>query len=186
MSAGQLRVRQARAEDAAAIARVHVETWRAAYAGIVPDAYLVRMTESGQSFTWRKALARARTDERVWVAESADAQGRTLVIGFGSHGPQRTSDLLYSGEVYTLYVLPDWQGRGIGRRLLQLMFRGLYERGIPDCVIWVLAANPARFFYERMGGQRVAERDEAFAGEMLTQAAYAWPDLEAWLQQTGG
>jgi hypothetical protein len=50
----------------------------------------------------------------------------------------------------------------------------------------VLADNPARFFYERMGGQRVAERTESFAGQDLAQFAYAWPDLEAWLQQTGG
>lgn len=186
MSPPDLRVRRARPGDAAAIAQVHVETWQAAYAGLVPDAYLVRMTEAGQTFTWRRSLARSRTDERVLVAERAGAGGRAELVGFASYGPHRGRDLPYSGELYTLYVLPDWQSAGIGRRLLQRSLRGLYERGIPDCVVWVLAANPGRFFYERMGGERVAERQEAFAGTDLAQAAYAWPDLEAWLQQTGG
>lgn len=184
MSEHAPRIRRARPEDAPGIARVHVETWHAAYAGLVPDDYLVRMTVSGQTLTWRKVLSRTRTEERVAVAEVPDVNGVPAIVGFGSFGRQRSSDLLYSGEVFTLYVAPDWQGHGLGRRLLQWMFRGLFERGIPDCVVWVLADNPARFFYERMGGHRVAEREEAFAGQRLSETAYAWPDLEGWLQQS--
>lgn len=179
------RVRHARPADASAIAKVHVETWRAAYAGLVPEQYLVRMTASGQAFTWRKVLARKRAEEAVFVAE-APPFGQSAphhVVAFGSCGRQRAGDLLYAGEVYTLYVAQDWQGYGIGRQLLTAMFRWLHESGIPDCVIWVLANNPSRFFYERMGGHRVAEREQVFAGEMLTEAAYGWSDLEAWLAQ---
>lgn len=183
----RVRIRRARAGDAAAIARVHVETWRATYAGSVPDDYLVRMTQRGQAFFWRKMLSRRRLDSTVLVAE-VPASGRRAgeaIIGFGSCGLQRSSNLPYAGEVYTLYVAQDWQGRGVGQRLLAGLFRTLYEEGVPDCLIWVLAANPARFFYEHMGGQRVAERQEAFAGQMLEEAAYAWSDLEGWLGQAG-
>jgi ribosomal protein S18 acetylase RimI-like enzyme len=183
-----VRVRRARANDAPAIARVHVETWRAAYAGLVPDEYLVRMTENGQAFTWRKTLSRKQSDSTVLVAE-APPPGQSAphsVVGFGSCGPNRGSKLAYGGEVYTLYVAQDWQGQGIGRKLLGGLFRTLYDQGYRDCIIWVLAANPARFFYERMGGQRIAERGQEFAGEVLEEAAYGWPDLEDWLRQTGG
>jgi hypothetical protein len=48
-------------------------------------------------------------------------------------------------------------------------------------VIWVLSANPARFFYEAVGGSAVAERREAFAGTLLDETGYAWPDLDSWL-----
>lgn len=184
MSKNVPRIRRARSEDAPGIARVHVETWHAAYAGLVPDDYLVRMTVTGQTLMWREVLSRTRTEERVVVAEAPDANDMPAIVGFGSFGRQRSSDLLYSGEVFTLYVVSDCQGHGLGRWLLQWMFRGLFERGIPDCVIWVLADNPARFFYEWMGGQRVAEREEVFAGQRLSETAYAWPDLEAWLQQS--
>lgn len=188
MTVGSAHIRLANPGDGAAIARIQVETWREAYAGIVPDDYLVGMEETVQAAGWRKLLLRRASAERTLVAEVPveAAVGEHSLIGFGSCGPQRSSTLLYSGEVYTLYVLPDWQGEGIGRQLLYAMFRRLYERGVPDCVVWVLADNPARFFYERMGGQNVAERSESFAGERLAQRAYAWPDLEAWLAQMGG
>jgi hypothetical protein len=51
-------------------------------------------------------------------------------------------------------------------------------------MVWVLAANPARFFYEAMGGARAGERLEEFAGTQLEELAYGWPDLESWLAQT--
>ena len=47
----------------------------------------------------------------------------------------------------------------------------------------MLSGNPTRFFYERMGGQAVAEREERFAGIWLPEVAYAWPDLMSWLTQ---
>lgn len=181
-----VRIRRARAGDAAAIARVHVETWRAAYAGCVPDDYLVRMTERGQAFFWRKHLSRRRPDAAVLVAEVSmpEQAAGDVVVGFGSCGRRRSSDLPYTGEVYTLYVAQDWQGRGVGRKLLGELFRTLDDGGLPDCLIWVLAANPARFFYERMGGRRAAERQDAFAGHMLEEVAYVWPDLRSWLDWT--
>ena len=172
-------VREARAEDAAGIAHVHVETWRAAYAGLVPDAYLVGMSEQGQALVWQRLLS-SRGRESVLVAEAATANGPRLV-GFGSFGRARRGTLPYKGEIYTLYVAGDWQGRGIGRRLLGGMFRAMVRDGLPDAFLWVLSSNPSRFFYEAMGGDRAAIRQEAFAGTLLDETAYAWPDLAGWL-----
>ena len=172
-------VRRARPADAPAIAKVHVETWRATYAGLVPDAYLVGMREQRQTQAWQRLLGQ-RGLESVLVAETAAGQGRQ-VVGFGSFGRARPGKLPYSGEIYTLYVAGDWQGRGLGRRLLGGMFRELVKIGLPDAYLWVLTGNPTRFFYEAMGGERAATRQETFAGTLLDETAYAWPDLEAWL-----
>ena len=103
------------------------------------------------------------------------------VIGFGSCGSSRSRGLPYRGEVYTLYVADDWQDRGIGRALIAGLFQDLEARGHSDALIWVLSANPSRFFYEAVGGSAVAERQEAFAGVQLDETGYAWPDLTAWL-----
>ncbi len=176
-----IKVRRARGEDAAAIARVHVETWRAAYAGLVPDDYLVGMSEQGQAFGWQKAIARRGRFETILVAE---AEGGPLV-GFGNAGVTRHGVLPWDAEVYTLYVAVDWQGQGTGRRLLGALFRALVRNGFNDAFLWVLASNPSRFFYEAMGGERAAERQEAFAGTKLNETAYAWPDLKAWLAAQG-
>lgn len=174
-------VRWGRATDARSIARVHVETWRAAYAGMVPDVYLVGMTEAAQAARWQRVLMREGASERVLVAEATKPRGR-LLVGFGSCGLARRSTLPYKGEVYTLYVAGDWQGRGIGRRLLGSLFQVLLRGGSPDAVLWVLSANPSRFFYERMGGRKVAEQKESFAGTLLDESAYAWDDLGGWLK----
>lgn len=173
-----VRIRRARDQDAAAIARVHVETWRTTYAGLVPDRYLVGMSVSGQTFQWSKAIQRRGRGEVILVAELRD--GGPLV-GFGSGGWSRPAGPPFDGEVYTLYVAGDWQGRGVGRRLLAGLFGGLARAGAASAFLWVLASNPSRFFYEALGGQRVAERQEPFAGVLLDEAAYAWPDLRDWL-----
>lgn len=179
---GRVTLRPGRPADAAAIACVHVETWRNAYAGLVPDAYLVGMTEARQAVQWDAELRRRPGGERVLVAETLGPDGREIV-GFGSCGRARGGPC--PGEVYTLYVASDWQGRGIGRRLLTGLFRVLVGHSLNGAVIWVLSANPARYFYEAMGGQRAAERHEAFVGVELEETAYAWPNLKAWLARRG-
>ncbi len=180
-------LRPARPGDAPAIARVHVETWRAAYAGIVPDTYLVAMTESKQALQWNNTIRSAVAPEVVLVAESSDLPGGRIV-GFGSCGRARKRPGAGpgGGEIFTLYVAPDWQGRGIGRRLLHGLLAKLKTGGLNEALVWVLSDNPARFFYEAMGARRAAERQERFAGVELEEAAYAWGDLAAWLAERSG
>ena len=191
MSRARLNLRPAGLNDAGAIARAHVTTWRAAYAGLVPDAYLVGMTEVGQMRSWRRLLGRPQAEETILVAEvesannaansTSSAAGGPELVGFGSCGPSRPYGLPYRGEVFTLYVMDDWQGQGIGRALIRALFTDLVARGKRDALIWVLSANPSRFFYEAVGGSPVAERKEAFAGAKLDETGYAWLDLESWL-----
>lgn len=170
-----LAIRPGRSGDAEAIARVKVETWRSTYAGVVPDQYLLGMSVEGQTFTWRKVLRQVSAKRQLLVAEMPGAG----VIGFGDVGPARDRPPLASGEVYTLYLLPDWQGRGIGRALLGRLLGALAALGHADAYLWVLADNPTRFFYERMGGTKVAEQVEPFAGAQLLEYAYRWGDLSA-------
>jgi L-amino acid N-acyltransferase YncA len=166
-------IREARAVDAPAIGRVHVEAWRSTYAGLLPDHVLVRMSQRSHINQWARMLARGRSDETVLVAQLSGIG----VVGFGSCGPNREKRLPHSGEVYTLYVLPEHQERGIGRQLLRGLFDALVAGHRTSAAVWVLADNPARFFYECMGGRRVAERDEEAWNTVLREAAYGWPDL---------
>ncbi|MGD1879036.1 MAG: GNAT family N-acetyltransferase [Kiloniellaceae bacterium] len=172
-------LRPALPRDADAIARVHVETWQSAYAGLVPADYLARMSVARSSPQWHRTAAKAEKGNDLLVAEVEEE-----VIGFVSFGPNRIADLPYSGEVYALYVGIDWQGQGLGRRLLATALEALAKEGHRGAMVWVLAANPARFFYEAMGGERAGDRMETFAGTDLEELAYGWPDLESWLAQT--
>jgi ribosomal protein S18 acetylase RimI-like enzyme len=172
-------IRQARLGDARAIGRIEVETWRAAYAGMLPDRVLLRMSEQRQTASWAGFLRHRPGD--VYVAEAEDGSGH--LQGFGNCGPQRDPAFAFGGEVYTLYVLPDAQGTGLGRQLLLALFARLVDCGHRSALVWVVRANPARFFYERLGGKLTMHRPIPVGGHPVDAAGYGWSDLRTVLER---
>src|SRR5215467_7062109 len=176
-----IRIRRAHKSDAAAIGRVHVETWQATYAGMLPDAMLAGMSDVRQSAYWSRLLADPGEARGVFVADDEEMG----VVGFGSCGLVRDPPEGLSGreqrvgEVYTLYVEADFQNQGLGRRLLDAMLRQLQADGYDTAILWMLADNPARFFYEGLGGAPVGRRADRMAGTQVEEVAYAWRDLDA-------
>jgi GNAT superfamily N-acetyltransferase len=167
-----LTIRKARPGDAETVARIYVDAWRDTYPLILPSKLLLNMTVEGQCARWRNAIAMAAR-EAVYVAE--DDKG--TIFGMTSLGRARDAGLGYDAEIYTLYVDPVLTGRGIGRALLSGAFIALAERGYTRCVIWAHAKNPARFFYEAMGGKLIAERTTSMMGSPVPEVALGWPKL---------
>ncbi len=166
-------IRRARVTDAPAIAKVYVESWQTTYPGLVPDSYLLGLSEAVSTQRWQTQLSTQRETCGVHVALE-----RTLgLVGFGSCGHQRTAIPGHEGEVYTLYLLDSAQGRGLGRRLLSAMAADLMAKGLEGMVVWVLRDNPSRWFYERLGGQRLAEQTICLGRALLPEIAYGWRDL---------
>ncbi len=166
------RIRDASPRDAAAIAHVHVESWRTTYAGILPDLVLLQLSERRSAQSWRRYLAMPG----VFLVAETGANG---VVGFVNAGQNRVPGTAYSGEVYALYLLSEYQGQGIGRALLGASFRKLARAGHDGAMLWVLSRNPTRFFYEAMGGRKFAERAEVVGGAPQQEFAYGWDDLSA-------
>ena len=169
---------------AAGIAKVYVDAWRSTYAAILPHRGLLGMSYERQAREWSWTIRNRAAQQPVIVAADAEYG----VIGFVSFGPARPDARPASwrfageinakvGETYTLYVQPDFQERGIGRRLLAAAFAAMIDKGCGCSFLWVLRDNPSRFFYERVGGKVVAERQEQLWGCMLDQVCYGWPDL---------
>ena len=161
------RVRFARDGDAAAIAALYIDAWRTAYAGLVPDRVLVEMSQATQQYRWSRQIGGADT---VLVA----VNGRRDVVGVASGGECRDRRFPGAGEVFTLYVAPDHQGQGHGRSLLEAMLGAHRDSDRTAALLWVLARNPSRFFYQAMGGIQVAERTESIWGVVLPEIAYRW------------
>ena len=168
-------IRPARPDDAGLIARLDVETWRAAYAGILATQFLVGLSTQRREVGWASVIEREPRDVRV----AADAYGN--ILGFGSCGRNR-SGAEFAGEVFTLYVAPDWQNQGIGRRLLFALFERLTAQGCGSVIIWVLRDNPGRFFYRRVGGREVRHKKFVVGGKQIEAAGYAWYDLPRFLE----
>jgi L-amino acid N-acyltransferase YncA len=165
-------VRFAKAQDASSVARVYIDAWHDTYPAILSKRILCAMTPKGQSARWR-AVIRAQAREQVLVAESV-AHG---VIGMTSFGPARDRGMGLDGEIYTLYVDPAHFGCGTGRALLKGAFVALRGRGFSSCVIWAHALNPARFFYEALGGRLVGERETRMMGDPVPETAFGWRKL---------
>ena len=165
-------VRKARPSDAEAVARIYIDAWRDTYPLVLPAKLLLNMSLSVQTLRWRNAICMAAR-EAVYVAE--DKSG--ALLGMTSMGRSRDPALGYDAEIYTLYVDPMMTGMGAGRALLQGAFEALVERGHMRCVIWAHARNPARYFYEAMGGKLIAERTVSLMGVPVPEAAYGWPRL---------
>ncbi|WP_414584258.1 N-acetyltransferase family protein [Scytonema sp. PCC 10023] len=167
-------VREARLEDALAIAKVHVDTWRTTYCGIIPDEYLANLSYEKRESSWRQMLSTAAENQHfIYVAEDGTGQ----IIAFANGGSERTSDPIYKGELYAIYIQADYQRQGLGRRLTCSVVERLLEIGLHSMLVWVLADNPACRFYEALGGQKVYEKQIECGGVTLKELAYGWKDL---------
>ena len=165
-------VRPATPDDAAQIARVYISSWHDTYAGLLPAQLLCAMTEKGQAARWRATIL-AHGRERVLIAEHAEAG----IVGMTSYGPARDGAGSYDGEVYTLYVDPCFTERGVGRALISAAFADLRRRGYGAAIVWAHAGNPARFFYEAMGGRMIARRMARVMGNAVPETGFGWDRL---------
>jgi ribosomal protein S18 acetylase RimI-like enzyme len=170
----QIAIRPARPGDARRIARLDVETWRATYAGILANEFLVALSAPRREAGWSAVIEREPRDVRVAVDDDDN------ILGFGSCGRCRAG-APYAGEVFTLYVAPDWQNQGIGRLLLLELFERLVDQGCGSAIIWVLRDNPGRFFYQRLGGREVQHKIFTVGGKRIAASGYAWRDLRRFL-----
>ena len=165
----EFHVRFAKVRDAGDIARVHVQTWRTTYAGILPDSYLAGLEEEDRAQLWREHLS--AHDAVFLVAEHANR-----LVGFACGGKLRKQIGDYTGEIYAIYVLQDYQGQRVGRELMGAMARELRKNGLFSIAVWVLAQNPAISFYRRLGAELVTRGQIQIGGETFHELAFGWPD----------
>ncbi len=159
--------------DADVLAAVHVAAWRETYQGLLPQAYLARMSEADHARRFADALRNPGPNEVTLAAAT-----RAGVVGYVQGGPSRRRTP-GEAEVATLYLLRAAQGRGLGRALLQQTARALAARGATSLVISVLRENrAARAFYAYLGGEpEPARRERGPGGALLHEVAYRWPDI---------
>jgi len=145
-------IRWAVPADAAAIAEVHVRSWKAAYPGMIPQSYLDALKPETRFRTWETILASPETPGTGTLLLVDEDEER--VEGFASIGPNRDPDIEMEGvgEVMALYLDPGSWGRGAGRTLLAAAVDEIASAGNSLATLWVLDTNePARRFYEHLG-----------------------------------
>jgi GNAT superfamily N-acetyltransferase len=158
--------------DAPAVGRVLAETWRSHYRGMVADAFLDGLTAEDQAARWGSKL---KPGVRAFVAEE-----NGQIVGFVHGGANRDPVEDFDAEIYALYVLPAVQGKGAGKALFHALAKQLAADGFRRLVVWTLVGNPARKFYEKVGGVVVVpERPYPIGGVNYSAVALGWRSLAA-------
>jgi ribosomal protein S18 acetylase RimI-like enzyme len=171
-------VRNTRAEDVAETVRLRAASWRAAYAGIVPAAYLDGI-DTGPEMIERNVRYLGESPAG-WHQLVAEREGR--VVAFVMCGPERPTPEgarggVRRGEVYSLYAHPDAWSIGAGMLLLAAARQRLAADGFTQCVVGVLEDNArGRAFYERQGLRPTGESTEiVIGGKALPELLYGGP-----------
>jgi ribosomal protein S18 acetylase RimI-like enzyme len=170
-----MNIRPARKEDCQGIARVQVDSYHSAYSGILPAEYLEAFSYQDQENDWLDWFA-SPEQELLYVADT----GKGEVIGYGL-ARENPADLSpYQGELVALHVRREYQGQGLGCCLFSTVAAGLSGLGCRSLFLWVLESNPARSFYEKLGGQLVGikpwQNNEHF-GTAIREFAFGWLEI---------
>lgn len=169
-----IRIREAEHSDARAMARVHVDSWRTAYEGIVPADYLADLSYDSRESWWEQVLATERPGVKTFVAET----DRGEIVGLAGAGPERQGDPTYRAELYVIYLLAVYQRQGLGHRLFSRVVQSLLRGGFNSLLVWVLEDNlGACRFYESVGGEQVGCQTITIGGADLVEVSYGWKDL---------
>ena len=171
MTRDHVEIRLATPNDAQAIATVQVASWRTTYPGIVAQSYIDGLSIPERASAWERRLsADASVRPDVFLAESPSLEAR----GFISGGAIREPEAGFDAELHAIYLLEAAQGKGIGRRLARAWAAVATDRGFQSAIVRVLALNPARHFYERLGAEWVKDSQLEIAGVSYPEVWYGW------------
>lgn len=154
--------------DSEALARIHADAWRFAYAGLIPGIAFERMIAARGPRWWR---ALHETGEQALLVELDGAP-----VGYARFGRCRSHAFKQAGEVYELYLDPACHGAGLGRRLFEDARSRLRSRALDGVLVWSLAVNDIGCrFYRALGGRILARGRINVGGAEFERIAFAWP-----------
>lgn len=159
--------RRAAPLDANSIFDVYKSSWTNAYAGILPHNALTRMISRRDPKWWAGLINQTSV---ILVMEFGDK-----VVGYATLGPNRVNTFHAEGEIYELYIKPEYQGLGLGTKLFDSARDELRRRGYKGIVLWSLSDNNQGMnFYIRNGGNSIATGSETFDDVTVEKTAFHW------------
>lgn len=167
-------IRKATVEDAEDIAKVHVESWKSAYRGIISDDYLNRLKVEDRLNLWINSLSDPKDDAPVFVA----VNGEGNIIGFASFGIEREKKKEKEGELYAIYLLNESKGKKVGTLLFRSGVQELIKYKFQSVRVWVLAENPSKRFYEKFDPRMVVSKNIQIGSALYEEIAYQWDNIE--------
>ena len=165
-----MKIRQATPADAKGIAKVHVDSWRTTYKEMFPAEYLQSLSYERREELWNEVIPNGY----VFVVENEQGD----IVGFSSGGRERTGNYPgYEGELYAIYILQEYQGNGIGRKLVMPLTEVFKKEGIHSMIVLVLEENPSKYFYESLGAIEIDRLSDTIAEKEVIELVYGWKNV---------
>ncbi|REJ07293.1 GNAT family N-acetyltransferase [Halobacillus trueperi] len=167
-------VRAARFEDAETIAEIHVKSWKSTYKDLIDERDLSNTTVEHRIALWETVLRTPVNGQIAYVIENDHGE----VVGFVSGGKERTKNYGFDGEIYAIYLLDEYQGKGYGKEMLRVFSNGMLEAGYQSLLVWVLTNNPSSQFYIKYGADPVEAERVTIGQGTYEETAYGWSELK--------
>ena len=163
-------IRKAKPSDSEAITRIHINTWKTTYSDFFPEEVFINQEKSFEQRNNNIKKAIEEDNEYHYIVYEED----NTILGFACYGKGRGNNYTDMGEIYSIYIEKENQGKGIGRKLINECFDLLKKMGYKDIIIRCLKGNPAEGFYKNLGG-KVIDAENGTVGETkITENVYQY------------
>jgi ribosomal protein S18 acetylase RimI-like enzyme len=172
--------RLATIDDIPGIIKVSIDTWRITYRGIISADFLNNLSYEDDIAKWQQRFTNPERYIFFYIAETEFKKIVGLALGSLEQSDPTTKipDInKYFGELKAIYVLKEYQRRGIGVRLVKLIVEKLIEHDIISMVVWVLKDNPNWKFYEILGGKYLGQGIQQIGESDYIKIAFGWEDI---------
>ncbi|ASK60897.1 GNAT family N-acetyltransferase [Virgibacillus phasianinus] len=160
--------------DAEAIANIHINSWKSTYRDLINERDISNITFENRLALWETILTiNNKEDQCTYVIHNEEK-----IVGFVNGGPERTKRFNYDSEIYTIYLLDEYQRLGLGAELLQTFAEDMKLKGNSSILVWVLKQNPSSKFYERYQAEPVGEEETTIGEGTYQETAYGWESIE--------
>jgi ribosomal protein S18 acetylase RimI-like enzyme len=167
-------IREAVPADAPAIAKVNIESWRSTYRGKIADSFLDEMKFENYEKKWNNILS--HTNENICFVAVNDYGD---IVGYSVAGKYIEGKFPFEAELHAIYLLKEYQGRGIGKRLFLRAVETWSQKGSGSLVLFVLSTNASSIqFYESFKPDFIARDPVTIGKDQYTHICYGWTDIK--------
>jgi ribosomal protein S18 acetylase RimI-like enzyme len=170
-------IRDAVKQDFPSIARLHAASWKVAYRGILPDAFLDGDLENDREQRWAGIAERMAPSDHLLIALSGSSPAG-FISGWTTAATGCDPD--FDLHIDNLHVRPDLRGQKLGLALMRELSRRQPADRKVRAYLSVLAGNePARRFYLRLGGRLSDTQDTKIGGAVIGETRIVWDDFRS-------
>ncbi|WP_186579220.1 GNAT family N-acetyltransferase [Aquibacillus kalidii] len=168
------KVREAKLEDAERIADIHVKSWKSTYSELINEQDMSNITYDNRKVLWETILCMPNENQPALVI----VDNKERIVGFISGGKERTKRFGYDGEIYAIYLLEEYQRKGLGSMLLESFATAMKQSGYQSLLVWVLTKNPSNRFYKDYGAKQLEKEETTIGKGTYQETAYGWDDID--------